>query len=109
VDTRFALVWALVGLGACLLLYFNHDRIWNDAALPRPPEMIRQLLRRGDGSLRATAVAVELWGLTQVVIGMCVVFGIASVRAIVAIGFASTLAVMLVIVVIDLSRRGASR
>jgi hypothetical protein len=86
-------------------MYFNHDRIWNDRAFPRVPKPVRRLLRRGDGPLRVLAVAAELWGLAQVVMGALVVAGYASTSAIPPFALATSLIWLAVALVVDLSDR----
>ena len=100
-----AATWALLGSGAYVLLYFNHERIWNDRPLPLAPTLLRRLLRRGEGPLFALAVATELWGVTQSLVGGLVYLGFAQPRMIVEVGLVSTCTVIGVGIVIDLSRR----
>lgn len=101
--------WALLGSGVFILLYLNHERIWKDKPLPLAPTVLRRLLRRGEGPLFALAVATELWGVAQLLVGGLVYLGFAQPRTIVEVGFVSTCTVIGVGIVIDLSRPNIRR
>ena len=41
----------------------------------RPPQLVRQLFRRGDGPLRLTALAIQLWAVALVGVGASAISG----------------------------------
>lgn len=101
--------WALLGLGAYFLLYFQHERIWNDRPLPQAPALLTRLLRHRTGRLFVIAVATELWGATQFVIGALVYVGIAGPRTMVEVGLVSTGVVIGTGIAVDITRRRTSQ
>jgi hypothetical protein len=93
-----------IGIALVALGYLNHDR---GSGAVSAPAAVRRALRRGDGPVRVSSVALEVLGLALAILGGAVALSFAEPRILLTVGAPVVVAVLAIDVVLAVAdRRG---